>query len=266
MNISRKKIFYYLVSIILLIFLNFFGGLKPLKSFFNSILNPILSATQRLEGSFETTIGFWGRTKKIAQENKELTTLLKEYSFDQVAFEQLKQENLELKKLLNYEKENATDRSGIIAAIVGRDPIDSQDVFIIDRGINDGIKNYSAVTHENMLIAEIIKNDEQISFARSIFSDQSKISAKVVSSKNKVDGEVVGEKGLALRMKLIPPEVELKKNDLIITAGLEDNLPAGIVIGRVETVEKPVNTFFQEAIILPLQSFDQINFVKVISQ
>jgi len=67
-------------------------------------------------------------------------------------------------------------------------------------------------------------------------------------------------------MKLIPPEVELKKNDLIITAGLEDNLPAGIVIGRVETVEKPVNTFFQEAIILPLQSFDQINFVKVISQ
>lgn len=262
MIIKRKKIIYYLAALSALIFFIF---LSPLKTAVNFALNPVLVATNQFPGKVKNFFIFFTERQTLSERNKELDELLRNYLVDQVEFQKLKTENEELKKILDYQKGNKNQNKGVLAAVIGRDTGGDPDVFLVDRGAADGVKNYSAVTRQDQLVAQVIKIDNEICFARSIFSEQSKISAKILSSKNKVDGEVVGERGLALRMKLIPPESELKENDLVVTAGLEDNIPAGIVIGRVQKVEKPLNTFFQEAVILPLSSFDQIYFVSLVS-
>ena len=111
-----------------------FTGSQYVKNFFSSIIE----------------IGTLKETNKVL---KEEIKILKQ---QQVEFEAIKNENERLIKLLNYQKSNPQyDYS--IAKIVSIDPEVWFNVFIIDKGSQDGITKNSAVCVSEGLVGKVVE-------------------------------------------------------------------------------------------------------------
>ena len=57
---------------------------------------------------------------------------------------------------------------------------------------------------------------------------------------------------------------EIKRGDIIITSGLEDNIPHGLVVGTVETIDEADEAIFKTATINLPVNFDKIFIVSVL--
>ena len=58
--------------------------------------------------------------------------------------------------------------------------------------------------------------------------------------------------------------IQVKEGDIIVTSGVEKYIPAGLIIGKVSSVEKMNNDIFQTAKLVPFILSQDINIVTVI--
>ena len=95
-----------------------------------------------------------------------------------------------------------------------------------------------------------------------LISDQySKIAATVLN-RDKSIGVVEGGFGLSLQMNFIPQNENISVGDNIITSGLEEEIPYGLILGYVDVVRKEPYQPFQKAI---LSSFVDISKAQNVS-
>jgi len=88
--------------------------------------------------------------------------------------------------------------------------------------------------------------------------------AATIYGEDKTNGIIQGELGLTTKMKFIPLLKKIKIDDLVVTSGLEANIPKGLVVGKVSVVNKENNGIWQEAIVTPLDSIEYLSVVSVI--
>mgnify|MGYP001597270687 FL=1 len=65
-------------------------------------------------------------------------------------------------------------------------------------------------------------------------------------------------------MELIPKDVKLKVGDLIITSGLEDHIPRGLIVGQIEKIINQSEELYQKAQINLPVSFKNLNILMVL--
>ncbi len=174
---------------------------------------------------------------------------------------QLELENNELRTQLNFLKDTSHH---VGATVIGRalDPIGT--TIIIDRGAADGIVlNRPVIVNNGYFIGKIARVDEHTSVVRLMSDFQSKTAA-TVDNRDKSLGVVEGGFGLTVRLNLIPQNEVIRPGDVVITSGLEPDLPRGLAIGTVEVVEKKPQEPFQQAIIKPSADLHALTVVSVI--
>ena len=88
--------------------------------------------------------------------------------------------------------------------------------------------------------------------------------AATVANSDQTTGIVRGERGLSLKMELIPQNEVISGGDVIITSGLETGTPRGLVIGTIDSVIKESRSPFQTAIIRSPVNFGNLDYVLVI--
>lgn len=138
-------------------------------------------------------------------------------------------------------------------------------IIILNRGANDGIKIDSPVTSgDGVLVGKIIKVEDSISFARVLSDNQSKIAATILNSDHSL-GIIEGGFGLSIKMNFIPRNENIITGDQIITSGLELGMPRGLTIGKVAAIENESYQPFQQAVITPAVDYEKINFVGVLT-
>ncbi len=175
----------------------------------------------------------------------------------------LEEENISLREQLSFFSNRSFDYTG--ATVVGKnvDPIGS--TIIIDKGMEDNVRDGNAVIlDEGIFLGKIAESQEGNSVVRLINDSQSRIAATVLNSDKSI-GIVEGGFGLSVRMSFIPQHEEINIGDIIVTSGLEDLLPYGLLIGTVESVEKEAYEPFQRAIIVPPKSLEKIRIVSVLT-
>lgn len=174
---------------------------------------------------------------------------------------QLELENNELRAQLQFLKNTAHH---VGATVIGRtlDPIGTS--IIIDRGKADGIvPNRPVIVGNGYFIGKIARVDEHTAVVRLMSDFQSKTAA-TVDNRDKSLGVVEGGFGLTVRLNLIPQNEVIRPGDVIITSGLEPDVPRGLAIGIVEVVEKKPQEPFQQAIIKPSADLHALTVVSVI--
>ncbi|MBU2416305.1 rod shape-determining protein MreC, partial [Patescibacteria group bacterium] len=70
--------------------------------------------------------------------------------------------------------------------------------------------------------------------------------------------------GLTIKMDFIPQNKRINNEDIVITSGLEKNIPKGLVIGKITRINKNNNEVWQNAIIEPLADLDNLIIVSVL--
>ena len=65
-------------------------------------------------------------------------------------------------------------------------------------------------------------------------------------------------------MTLVPISDELRKDDLVVTSGLQDAIPAGLVIGTVQDIIKKPEDLFQSAVLRSALLLDNLALLSVL--
>ena len=159
----------------------------------------------------------------------------------------LEREITELRALMDYTARTTTQ--GVVAQVIARSIDTDPTKVLLDKGRLDGIQIGSAVVIENgVLFGQIDQIRDSTSVLRLISHRSSQIPAAILGEDRTI-GLVEGREGAVLMMEYIPQDSNLAEGDLVITSGLDEQVPAGLVIGLVTQVVSAQSAPFQRAMV-----------------
>lgn len=168
----------------------------------------------------------------------------------------------ELETLLGYIQENTA--KGTVARIIARSLPDTATVRI-DKGSSDGIALGNAVVVDDGHLLGVVTEVRATSAdVRLVHSSQSHVPSMIVGHSRTI-GLVSGEGGSLLHMDYIPQDAVIGEENLVVTSGLEGEIPANLVIGVVTSVIQEETSPFLQALIEPLYDAREWTTVLVLS-
>ncbi len=174
----------------------------------------------------------------------------------------LAEENKQLKSLLNFREEQAYQL--VLANIISRDAA-NPGIIMISAGQSQGIsKGQAVVVNKGIMIGRVVEVAADKAQVRLLTDKFSKIAVKI-SEKESIAGLLSGALGLSMNLSFVPQELELKKGDLVLTTGTNEDIPAGLIVGQVENIDFSPEELFKSAAVTPLLDYNTLATVAVIS-
>lgn len=263
----QKKIrtfFAILAVVVVTIITHYLGWLTPVERFVRKGIAPGSSLLYNWSVSIEDNTETFMSVEDLQQA---YAALKKAYLFNKIDHTKmtlLEEENNALRKQLAFLSAHSFVSVG--ADVIGKqiDPMGS--TLIINRGSRDGIKESNPViVYSGIVIGKIARVEEDMAIIRLITDNQSRIAATLMN-KEKSIGLVEGGFGLSVRMTSVPQHEMIAIGDTVITSGLEKEMPHGLIIGQVESVEKEVYEPFQRAIIASPVDLQELTIVSVLTE
>ena len=169
----------------------------------------------------------------------------------------LESENLELKaKVISAQEQKnkcisqiderssaqKTNVETIQASVIGKSPFSFNQVFIINKGFDDGVREKTAVLSSGYLLGQVIEVTDETSTVKLISGHDSLIPAMTLGARQ--SGIIQG--GLSgLSMTDVPVDAEVKESEAVVTSGMGGDLPSGIPIGEVSSIEVKSDKLFK---------------------
>ena len=160
----------------------------------------------------------------------------------------------------------------VSSQVIGKDPGNWFDRFIIDKGVNHGIKKGDAVIQAveidndiviEGLIGKIIEVGDNWSKVISIIDEGSNVSFKAIRTQNGgiIQGSLEGE----ISGYLFDKNSDIVEGDKLLTSGLGGVFIEGLYIGDIKKVEKKDDELVQRIELNPAIDFRNIYRVYVIT-
>jgi rod shape-determining protein MreC len=238
--------------------------LQPVNNAVSKVFSPFARFTYWVAGIFSSD-----SNDKTAEEIKnKLDTLSLENNkliAEGARITQVEQENQDLRKFLNFFNNNP--RVYVMANVIARgqsSSLSQQQTITIDQGEAGGLKpGMPIVDNEGILLGKITEVHEHLSKGCLLFEDSCRL-AVALQGQSTTIGVIQSDLSLTLKIDFIPHSQEISENQIIVTSGLEEGMPAGLVIGKINRVIKEGNELWQHALVEPLSNFQNIRVIAVI--
>jgi rod shape-determining protein MreC len=260
MRFNLSKPFLTTITIfLLLIILHYTGIFSPVENLVLKILAPVgsgfYSVGQKIQTFLKPEISAVDYEKILAERDRLIA--------ERAELLTLQRENEELRASLDFKREKLYN--SLAANILGRDP-NFSNYFILNKGAKDGVEiNLPVVSPEGILVGKILKVEDRLSVMLIPTDTNFQTAAAILGeSKNSTSGLVRGERGLGIKMEFIPQEEEVQRDDIVITSGLELNMPKGLVIGKIAEVKRESRDIFGEATISPLAVYENLDTIMIL--
>ena len=158
----------------------------------------------------------------------------------------LADENRELKQQLQFKQRS--DIKMIGASLDGYTTDPARSAFVISRGTDDGVISGTPVTAgDGIFIGSIQSATKTRSTVLSLHDPRSKILIMIPREQKGVHGIAEGRFNVGVELTTIPITEELRVGDIVMTSGLQEGIPAGLVIGTISDIKKRPEELFQTA-------------------
>ncbi len=267
-KLFKKAVVYPLVAVLLLIFLHYTNLLSPVENFVIKLANPVASTFYDWGQGINNSLNTDNDKKNLVQENQELKGKVNQLLAEKSELEAVKQENEKLRKYLDFFKDKDFNKvfSEVISTTLNLDSGESKKSILINQGASDGIELGAIVVNSEGIVAgkvsEVKKGCAKVQL---LTSKECKLAA-TVQNENRVMGVAKGEMGLTVTMEFVPQIENIQVGDMVVTSGLEKNIPPGLIIGRVTKVDKQSNKVWQNVNIEPLVDLDELRVVAVVME
>ena len=256
----------YLIVIVIFSVLHFLGALRPVESVVTRVINPVLNSFYGLGSSIREILDEDQQRDDLLLENAQIRDELKVLTESVANLKILEDENRSLREHLNFLKN--TGNKYVLSNVVSQGEINTNndliESFVLDKGSRDGLApGLAVVSGMGAVIGKIVSVKNDTSIAYLVNNNKCRLAATIYGE-DKTNGIIQGELGLTTKMKFIPLLKKIKIDDLVVTSGLEANIPKGLVVGKVSVVNKENNGIWQEAIVTPLDSIEYLSVVSVI--
>jgi len=263
--ISKKKNIFFIIGviIILLIFLHGFGLIKPIENGIIKIFMPLQRVFISFSSSTKNFFSNFASLEDLQRENQELKDEINKLTVENNYVKTLLEEN----KIIDPQVTALQERnySYVLSRVISRGVDPTFKTMVINRGLEDGIQeNMPVITDQAVIIGKIAEVENSLSHVMLLNDVRSK-TASQIQNESSSQGIITGEFGLNLKMELIPKEDQINNGQTVITSGLENSVPKGLVVGEIKSVKKQSGDFFQTAYVKPLIDYDQTQIVSVIT-
>lgn len=260
----RGKIYFLIVIVLLiaLIVLNIVPNLSSgLGNFLFKIFSPVekffIRIGDRVFAFFEILISI----RDLGKQNTELRQKNLELEAELTQLKQVEQENQALRQGLEISKKDQIIIE--MAFVVGKDVQGAGDWILIDKGSNQGIeKDMAVISSEMALVGKIIQVMSGFSKVMLITNKESVVAAIIEGERN--EGLVRKEEKGRLFIDFIPRTEELEIDERIITSGMDNIYPKGILIGKIENIDLSQNQLFQKITTSPAVDFSKLEEVFIV--
>lgn len=169
-------------------------------------------------------------------------------------------ENSRLNNLLDL-KDKISYRV-IAARVIARSAENWSSSIIIDKGRTSGIERGMAVMNYLGLVGRVIATSSSTSLVMLI--NDPNLSVSCIVQRSRQEGLVCGTLGSSLIMKYLPKDADIRVTDKIITSGLTEVYPKGLLVGIVVNVGEELSGLTRYAVIKPLVKLNNIEEVLII--
>lgn len=240
----------------------------PLKSAASSILVPIQSGLNFIGGKISTFADNLQTLKEVQKENADLKEEMDELKVENNF---LKQELYQLQELQElYELDKQYDSYEKVAArVIGKDPGNYFDNFVIDKGSKDGIQVDMNVIADGGLVGIVTEVGNTWARVRSIIDERNNVSAKILATQDICtitgDLQLMMENGNIKMQQLMDSDQNVKVGDQVVTSQISSKYLDGILIGYVSDVTSDANKLTQSGTVTPVVDFEHLETVLVIT-
>ncbi len=218
----------------------------------------VFSGTGFFLRDFGGTIASIGDLK---QENARLNAERVEWHADQALLLDTQKENEELRKELALPLR--TKFTTQVATVIARDPAVRGKWIFIDVGSLQGMESGMAVVAApGVMVGVIDEVYPQSSRVRLLSHPESAIPGRIAGQNTR--GIVRGEYALGMMLGMISQADTVKNGDSVVTDDLERNIPSGLLIGTIQSLQPSADHLFLESTVMsPIQT-DSLRFVSVL--
>ncbi len=237
---KKSKVVYLVIATIILVSIIGLGmGTVPFVSNTVSyITSPVFKVFAGINNTVTGTWNYIANIGKLETDNKRLLDDNKKLNYENFILNEFKKENDDLRKLLNMKEKGIYD---IVtgAELIGIAAESYSNLFIIDKGKNQGIQPGMIVINYDGLVGKIIETTDKSSKVMPITDDRSSTSCVIGRSGEQVilKGINTNTNGTNCKLDHITHDMDIVEGDDIITSNISDIYPAGIPVAKVKKVE-----------------------------
>ena len=170
-------------------------------------------------------------------------------------------ENKRLKNLLSFKQKSPYK---VIAAMVIARSADSwSSLIIIDKGSYQGLRRGLAVVSYLGLVGRVVELTQNT--AKIMLINDPNIGVAAIVQRSRQQGAVSGTMGSSLIMRYLPCDADIKVSDTVLTSGLTEVYPKGLLIGTVVSVGEEFSGLSRYAIIKPAVNLANIEEVLIVT-
>jgi len=173
---------------------------------------------------------------------------------------EVSQENTRLKNLLSFKQKSAYRL--IAARVIGRSTDSWSSVIIIEKGSYHGIKRGMAVLGTSGLAGRVMETSD--SSAKIMLINDPNLGVSAIVQRSRQEGLVSGTLSSFLIMRYLPKESDIQVGDTVITSGLTEAYPKGLMIGAVLELGEEFSGLSRYAVIKPAADLSNLEEVFVI--
>ncbi|MBP9827349.1 rod shape-determining protein MreC [Candidatus Saccharibacteria bacterium] len=248
-----------LVSIIMIF--HWLGWWRPIQSVVDIIASPAISTVSSVSRWFGGGFSTFTNLTRLADENNRLRSDLAERDSRLADKLEIQKENELLRQQLGFQKNQPLALVG--ATVIGYSPDNVRRNLTINRGESDGVAVGQAVVSSGVLIGKIERVNTSTAIVYLISDPEFRIQA--IAQSERARGIVRGQIGSGLRLEQVAQNEALNIGEYVITLG-SDRVPKGLLVGRIESIDRSDNEIFQAANVKSLVDMSRLELVYVVKQ
>lgn len=235
------------------------GGLWPLRMVTDSVLNPIGASVSGIGRGVHEKIDIFLKANLLARENKQQQAEILHLTSQLSVMKELANENEQLRSQLKFNEKLNLEL--IAGRVISSEGTSLRKYITIDRGSSSGVKVGMAVVSSGVLIGVVDRVED---FSSVVFlATDPEFRLRGIGQDGRAQGIVRGQLGQGYLFDKVTQAESVSQGELIVTAG-SGSVPKGILIGRVESVQKSDNAVFQSAQLRPLVNPSSTEIVFVV--
>jgi rod shape-determining protein MreC len=150
----------------------------------------------------------------------------------QLRLTELEQQNQRLRDLVGFQSQSKQE--GLLASIIGRSADHWWQQVTLGRGSNDGVQIGSVVTAPGGLVGRITHVTPTTSRVLLLSDPTSRVG--VLLSRSRSMGYIRGQASNRAVLEFFEKGPDVRKGDVVVSSALSQLFPAGLPVGRVESV------------------------------
>ena len=241
--------------------------LTPLRTGVGYVLIPFQSGANAIGTSLYNHLRDLSTLKEAKAENENLKNRVAELTEEN---NRLQSEQYELERLRELYKldQDYMQYEKVAARVIAKDSGNWFQIFRINKGSKDGIKENMNVIAGGGLVGIVTDVGANYATVRSIIDDSSRVSCMSMRSGDNciVSGDLTLYKEGLLGLNYVKKDADIQEGDKIVTSNISSVFLPGILVGYTTELTTDSNNVTKSGHIIPVAEFDDLQEVLVITQ